>query len=160
MPTEAHTPECMADWLAASDAPCICGVLTYPQRTLGESPAAENVEKSRAHPHGAESPATPTDTHGIRALDSLGHDGPSAPDGPQQHGPARRLTRAIEPGNAPVIHRTSRCRWCKGKGLVLHPCPLCGALRMADGTLVYETGSVWGDNPPPVRPAKRGRADR
>lgn len=94
--SEAHTPECMSAWLDF-DAPCICGAITYP-------PPTNLVEKSPDQDESKLPPATLMDPGGIPALDRLGHDGPSAPDGPQQHGLARRTERAIGPSGRGHIH--------------------------------------------------------
>lgn len=112
---EAHTPECMAAWLDA-DSPCFCGALSYPQ-------APKLVDNFVGGSQGNQPPATPTDAGGFQTLDGLGHDGPSAPDGPQQHGLARHAVRAIGPsdggnGGQLALGDLATCRTCHGTGQV------------------------------------------
>jgi len=57
----------------------------------------------------------------------------------------------------------SKCWRCHGAGFLRGPCQVCGALRLVDGSVVYQAGSVWGALEPPaapVHPRKRPRADR
>jgi len=54
------------------------------------------------------------------------------------------------------------CEWCHGEGRIIKPCPLCGGLRVRDGAVVYETGSIWdvaeaADRPKLREPRRRAR---
>ena len=62
-----------------------------------------------------------------------------------------------------------RCWRCRDQGFVHAPCQACGALRtnryqggqLIAVEVVYQVGSIWGDQAPAIRPKpKRRRADR
>jgi hypothetical protein len=52
-----------------------------------------------------------------------------------------------------------RCSRCYDQGRVKKPCPICGALAVAGGGVVYQAGSIFGDQAPVAQP-KRSRPDR
>lgn len=69
---------------------------------------------------------------------------------------ARRAARPLVAMQPPP----NPCEYCRGRGYVSKPCPLCGAIRLRQGGMAYQAGSVWGDSPPEVAPRRRGRKSR
>lgn len=51
----------------------------------------------------------------------------------------------MDPAAEMAALNVSRCTWCKGAGRKRRPCPLCGALILANGTIATQVAGLFAD---------------
>lgn len=112
---EAHTPECVAEWLADSKAPCSCPQPGNLVDKLGDG-SLDN-----------QPPATPTHPSGMHVLDSVSHaHGERGGRPPQARSdaatpPVSAVPAPVDMNTRPVLGNVVPCRTCHGSGVARNP---------------------------------------